>query len=370
MRLARRVTGLRERLALRALPLATYAPQPMLVTEAHEVRRPRHQVIDAHAHLGRWLTGGRAWLTPDVPALLTGMEEVGVSAMVNLDGRWGRELDLNLDRYDRAHPGRFATFCHVDWAALAGDRADQVLERSLRDSAAQGARGLKVWKDLGLQVRDGSGERVQPDDPRLDALWAAAGELGLPVLWHVADPAAFFLPVDRRNERFEELCRHPEWSHARRGPRARVLLLEALERVVARHPATSFVVAHLGAAEDLAWVRRLLERYPHVSVDIAARLAEIGRQSRAASALLTAFPDRVLFGTDTFGVLDPTAHRTHYRLLETHDEHFPYSADRVPPQGRWAISGLGLSDDVLRAVYRGNAQRLLPGLLTEGPPSR
>lgn len=342
--------------------LAAYQPRSCLVAEATEVLRPLHPVIDVHAHLGRWLTEGR-WAVPDVPAQLAAMEEVGVSSMVNLDGRWEAELEANVRRYDQAHPGRFATFCHVDWALLQQDRPEQALERSLASSADAGARGLKVWKDLGLRVRDGKDELVLPDDPRLDPLWAAAGERGMPVLWHVADPAAFFLPVDRYNERFEELSHHPDWSFAHEGPLVRQRLLAALDAVVSRHPGTSFVVAHLGAAEDLRWVRALLTARPNVSVDLSARLAEIGRQPRAAAALLTDFPTRVLFGTDTIGTIDLATHRTHYRLLETADEHFPYSDEPVPPQGRWAVDGLDLPPDVLQAVYRGGAAVLLPGLL-------
>ena len=342
--------------------LAAYQPRSSLVTQVTDVQRPLHPVIDVHTHLGRWLTNGQ-WAVADVDDLLAAMAEAGVSSMVNLDGRWGAELEANLRRYDSAHPGRFATFCHVDWEALRHARPEAALERSLLSSAAAGARGLKVWKDLGLRVRDGQGDLVLPDDPRLDALWAAAGDRGMPVIWHVADPAAFFLPVDRHNERFEELSHHPDWSFAQEGPHVRQRLLAALDTVVARHPGTSFVVAHLGAAEDLGWVRALLTARPNVSVDLSARLAEIGRQSRTSARLLTDFPTRVLFGTDTIGPIDLATHRRHYRLLETCDQHFAYSGEPVPPQGRWAVDGLDLPPDVLEAVYRRNAVALLPGLL-------
>src|SRR5918992_5208771 len=122
-------------------------------------------LIDAHNHLGRWLSPaggwiatdlaggdpGVAWAVPDVPALVELLDRCHVEAIVNLDGRWGDELEANLDRYDRAHPGRFYTFCHVDWGE------PERLVESLEASHAAGARGLKVWKDLGLSVRDGAG---------------------------------------------------------------------------------------------------------------------------------------------------------------------------------------------------------------------
>jgi predicted TIM-barrel fold metal-dependent hydrolase len=202
-----------------------------------------------------------------------------------------------------------------------------------------------------------------PDDPRLSDVWDAAGELGLPIWIHVADPLAFFEPLDATNERIEELLEHPDWWFGDRDrfpPFERII--EALEAVVAAHPHTTFIGVHVGCyAEDLVWVGRMLETYANFNVDIAARIAELGRQPRAARKLVSAHPDRVLFGTDDFPPNRET-YAIYFRFLETDDEHFPYSPDEVPPQGRWAISGLGLPDDVLRAVYAENARRLAPGI--------
>jgi predicted TIM-barrel fold metal-dependent hydrolase len=184
----------------------------------------------------------------------------------------------------------------------------------------------------------------------------------VPVLMHVADPVAFFCPVDRRNERLEELLRHPEWSyHSRRFP-AHHRLMDALETLVASHPATTFIGAHVSWAENLAWVSRMLATYANLSVDIAGRVAELGRQPRAAAALLRRHRDRVLFGSDVFPYRVEDV-RVAFRLLETADEHFAYSGSApAGSQGRWRISGLDLPEDVRQAVYRDNATRLLPGL--------
>jgi predicted TIM-barrel fold metal-dependent hydrolase len=343
------------------LLLSEYQPRSQLRVPAHSIERPRFPAIDVHNHLGRWLSEGERWMCDDVPALLALMDEAGVETMVNLDGRGDGELEANLERYDRRHPGRFATFCHVDWASLATGGSAEDLARSVARSADAGARGLKVWKDLGLGFEDDDGRLLLPDDPRLDPVWAAAAEHGLPVLIHVADPIAFFEPMDRFNERLEELVAHPEWSfHDARYPRF-WRLMEALEAIVARHPATTFIGAHVGCcAEDLAWVDRMLTDHPNFHVDISARIAELGRQPRAAAALVGAHPDRVLFGTDVFPPA-LSAYRLAYRFLETLDEHFSYMRDpQTPPStGRWAISGLGLDADVLERVYAGNARRLL-----------
>jgi len=343
------------------LRLRDYRPRPRLRLPEHLVPRASAAAIDAHAHLGRWLTEG--WAVPDVGALLGVMDACNVAAIVNLDGRWSVELEANLDRYDRAHPGRFATCAQLNWRLLTEPGSTARLVGSLRQSAAAGARGLKVWKDLGLHVRDERGDLVMPDDPRLSDVWDAAGELGIPVLIHTADPVAFFDPLDARNERLEELLQHPDWWFGDRDRFPRFeRLLDAFEGLVASHPRITFVGVHLaGNAEDLGWVGRMLDAYPNLSVDVAARIAELGRQPRAARALIEAHPDRVLFGTDE---VPPTAevYATHFRFLGTEDEHFSYSNEDVPPQGRWAISGLGLAGEVLEAVYATNARGVFPSL--------
>jgi predicted TIM-barrel fold metal-dependent hydrolase len=326
------------------------------------VTRARVAAVDAHAHLGRWLTDGR-WAVPDVPAFLALMDESNVEVVVNLDGRWGDELEANLDRYDRRHPARFVTFCQVDWALLAGTNAGDRLAASLARSVAAGARGLKVWKDLGLRVRDADGALVMPDDPRLGPLWLAAGELGVPVAIHTADPLAFFDPVDRHNERLEELLTHPDWSYADPGFPRFSALIQALETIVAGYPRTTFVGVHFGCyAEDVAWVERMLNAYPNFYIDIAARIAELGRQPRAVGSLLIRHADRVLFGTDGIPPCR-SDYAVAFRFLETADESFPYSTLDPPPTGRWQVSALDLPLEVLAQVYSENVRRLLPGLV-------
>lgn len=347
--------------SLADLRLRDYRPRTMLRVQEHRVERARFPVVDAHNHLGRWLT--EEWAAPDVGELLALMEFRNIHAIVNLDGRWDDDLEANLERYDRAHPGRFATLCQLDWREAASPGFAERLVVSLRRSRDAGAKGVKVWKDLGLHIRDDRGELLMPDDPRLSDMWDAAGELGLPIVMHLADPVAFFEPLDAVNERVEELLEHPDWWFGDRGrfpPFGRII--EALEAVVAAHARTTFIGVHVGCyAEDLAWVGRMLETYANFNVDIAARIPELGRQPRAARALITTHADRVLFGTDDFPPNGDT-YAIHFRFLETDDECFPYSPDEVPPQGRWAISGLGLPDDVLRAVYAENARRLIPGI--------
>jgi predicted TIM-barrel fold metal-dependent hydrolase len=350
------------------LRLRDWRPEPKVVLPVHPVDCARFPAIDAHNHLGRWLwhhvsDDPESWVVRDVGALVKLMDEINMRGIVNLDGHWGEDLEANLDRYDRAHPGRFATYCHVDWdeAGASGDLG-RAAAASLRASARAGARGIKVWKDLGLHVRDGRGELILPDDPRLAPLWQACAEEDIPVFIHTADPVAFFDPIDERNERYEQLLDHPDWSFAdrERFPRFE-RLMEALEGLVAANPATTIVGVHVGGySENLAWVGRMLDAYPNYHVDIAARVAELGRQPRATRYLILTHPDRVLFGIDEFPP-ERENYTIYFRFLETEDEHFPHSTEQVPEMGRWAISGLGLPDEVLRKVYSDNALRILRG---------
>jgi predicted TIM-barrel fold metal-dependent hydrolase len=346
--------------------LRDYRPQARLVLPEHPVAAARFPAIDAHCHLGLWLSrlAGRdgEWLVDEVEPWLDSMATYNVHGFVNLDGRWGEELRQNLARFDALHPDRIATFCHVDWSLLTQPSAPKALAANLADSVAAGAAGVKVWKDLGLHVRDGVGQLVLPDDERLSTMWDTAGETGTPVWWHVADPLAFFDPVDGRNEFLELLLERPDWSFA--GPQFPSFerLLDSLEAVVDAHPGTTFVAVHAGCcAEDLGRVGRMLDSYPNLHIDIAARISQLGRQPRATRELVLRHPDRVLFGTDEIPHTGES-YPTHFRFLETADEQFAHSSDDPPLMGRWAISGLDLPDDVLQRVYSGNAARLLPQL--------
>jgi predicted TIM-barrel fold metal-dependent hydrolase len=349
---------------LAELKLRDHLPRPTLRLAEHRPPRAARSAVDAHNHLGRWLADDGDWVVADVPRLLADMDALDLRAIVNLDGRWGAELEANLERYDRRYPGRFVTFCHLDWRETAAAGFGERLAHSLRRSLAAGARGLKVWKDLGLSLTDERGRLLLPDDQRLAPVWDVAAQEGVPVLIHTADPRAFFEPLDARNERLEELLANPGWSQGHLGGRHYERLLEALESLVAANPATTFIAAHMAsAAEDLDRVERWLRAYPNLFVDIAARIAELGRQPRRARDLIVRHAPRVLFGTDAFPP-SPGEYAIHFRFLETADEHFAYSLDEPPPQGRWRISGLELPDDVLDQLYSGNAARLIAGLAT------
>ncbi len=349
------------------LRLADFRPHTRLRRQLSTVVAPRLPAIDAHNHLGP-TPFSDGWDRRTAAELAAALDASNIAAIVDLDGGWGEGLRHELERWAPLGD-RVAVFAGLDYASWAegGDFGEREAAR-LREAAALGARGVKVWKLLGLRARDAAGRLVPVDDPRLDPLWATAGELDLPVTIHVADPIAFFDPLDATNERYEELQEHPDWHFWPTRPAGRPgaegfppfdEIIDGLEGVVARHPGTTFIGAHVGCApEDLARVDRMLAACPNWNVDLAARIAELGRQPYTARDLILRWPDRVLFGTDV--PPDPAAWAVYARFLETRDESFPFDPDGGPgSQGRWQIHGLGLPDDVLHAVYAGNARRLI-----------
>jgi predicted TIM-barrel fold metal-dependent hydrolase len=341
------------------LSLRDYRPRPTLVAADHTPARPRWPAIDAHNHLGP--TFGDGWDSRPLAELLERMDEAGLEALVDLDGGWGEDiLERHLDHFKAGAPDRFYHFGGIDWSQwpAQGNRFGDWAAGRLLAQVRRGAQGLKVWKNLGLQIRDDQGRLVPVDDPRLDPIWQAAAELRIPVLIHVADPVAFFQPLDETNERWEELHAHPDWQFPAPPYPAFEMIVGALARLVLRHPSTLFIGAHVGCyAENLAWVAALLDQAPNLSVDISARIAELGRQPYTARRFFLHYADRILFGTDA-GV-NPATYRIYYRFLETEDEYFSYAVSEIPRQGRWRIYGLSLPDDVLERVYHLNARRLL-----------
>ena len=340
----------------------------MLHIAETQVARARFPVIDFHTHVSP-RPGSRR---PAVPPgqLVTVMDSVNLRTMVNLTGGAGEELAATVKNFDRAFPGRFVSMTEPAWtraseAGYASWQADEIGQ-----AKSVGAVGVKILKTLGLYLRDGGpqGRLVKVDDPRFDPMWDACGRLGLPVAMHVGDPEAFFLPTDRFNERYEELSAHPDWSFSGRDFPAFKEILAARDRVFSKHPHTTFVALHVGHwAENLTAVGEMLDRFPHVHVEIGARIGELGRQPRTARRFFDRYQDRILFGTDAVPLGTETPQQVfgkelygiYYRFLETDDEYFDYAPAKVPPQGRWRIYGIELPEPILHKVYNQNAARLL-----------
>jgi predicted TIM-barrel fold metal-dependent hydrolase len=341
-----------------SLALGDYQPQPALLVRNQPVARARYPAIDMHFHLG-------SLSNVDADELVAAMDAHGIARIVNLDGGSG-ELERFTREFKDKYPDRFVMFLRPSLRALDSPNASGGLAALLHDAVNDGVRGIKITKELGLTLKDAAGRVVPIDDPRLDALWAKAGELRVPVLMHVTDPTPFFSPVDRFNERYEELRDFPDWSFFGRASAAKDTLLRQREHVLKKHPHTIFIGAHFGDnPENLAYVGRLLDTYPNYYVDIASRLPELGRQPFSAREFFVKYQNRIVFGTDGGYALKEGAWSparffgTYFEFLETRNEYFEYPLAGISKQGRWRIYGLDLPDDVLTKIYYDNAARLL-----------
>jgi len=322
--------------------------------------------VDAHVHF-----------SPDMSDLMVKIMDANqISKVVNLGILWARGIPFEegMRAFRKALGERMVYFSTPDFHDTSpgfGERMRQEFERKVH----AGVRGLKIFKELGLRHKDSNGVLIPVDDPRLDSLWAKAGELGVPVLIHVADPVAFFHPLDENNERWEELQGHPDWHFG--GPEFpdHDTLLAQRNRIIERHPDTTFIGAHLGNyPEDLAYVDACLDRYPNLYADTSARIGEIGRHpAEEARAFFIKHQDRVLFGTDLVIGWDAFGDRAqkdmtefkhlydaHWRFFETDEEQIEYPG--FPIQGRWKVDAIDLPGEVLQKLYVRNAQRLIPGV--------
>ncbi|MEM6472188.1 MAG: amidohydrolase family protein [Planctomycetota bacterium] len=352
----------------RELLLRNFRPKQKLIVPRNPMTAAAFPVVDVHTHFHYRLRGSVEALE-DFVAL---MDRNQIAVCISLDGRLGSQLDSHLKYLWPKYRDRFAVYANVNWIGNAprdnpslwpchrpgfARRTAEELEAAVK----RGVCGLKVFKRFGLQYKNPDGSLIEIDDRRWDPIWKKCGELGIPVIIHTADPAAFFDPIDETNERWEELSRHPDWSFYGDHFPSRGELLAARNRVIARHPKTQFIGAHIANnAEDLEVVGEWLDAYPNLWIEPASRIAELGRQPFTARDFLIRYQDRLLFGTD--GPWPETRLHYYWRFFETHDESFAYSEKVPPPQGLWNIYGIDLPDSVLKKLYYENASKLIPGI--------
>jgi len=354
------------------LPLEQYEPKSMLHTVETHVPRARFPLIDFHTHLtwsGELSGKDEVKLIEKPEELLPVMDRKNIHTMVDLTGGYANGLNDAIRLLQQAHPGRFIVFTEPWWSKIEHPNYPKFQADQIEAAHKAGAKGIKVLKILGLYLREHvkTGKLVAIDDRRFDPMWEAAGAMKMPVAMHISDPEAFFLPIDRFNERWEELHAHPDWSFHGKDFPSNMELQEARRRVMRRHPKTQFVCLHVADSENLAYVSECMDELPNMAVDIAARISELGRQPRASRKFFDKYQDRIVFGTDAVpkGYNTPQQvfldglYEIYYRFLETEDEYFDYAPARVPPQGRWRIYGIGLPESILQKVYRDNAARFL-----------
>jgi len=336
----------------KTLLLKDFHPKSMLHVKQTPVLRAKFPVIDMHQHVND--ARGIGERIPPAE-MVRRMDELNIKTIVILTGGWGEQLQKVMDEMVKPYPGRFVVFAQPDWSKIDDPNFSQLMVKDLDDAVRRGARGYKILKELGLGVKDKTGKLITVDDPRMDPVWEECGRLGIPVAIHIADPEAFFHPINAENERYEELNEHPDWSFY--GPQFPSFeeLLAARDRMFTKHPKTTFIVLHAGNwPENLDNVAAMMDRLPNTVIEFGAREAELGRQPRRARKLFMDYQDRVMFGTDNTPEIE--MYQNNFRWLETDDEAFDYWGS--PAQGRWTISGLNLPDKVLEKIYHVNAERI------------
>lgn len=335
-----------------------YEPVSTLRTAEHKPTRAKYPFIDVHNHQYEMDAA-------DLRQLVTQMDSLNMGIMVNLSGRGftsnaaesTKFLDKALANVQKSYPKRLAIFTNINFADLGEPGWTEKAVTLLEEDVKKGARGLKIYKSLGFNVKDNQGKRVQVDDPRLDPIWAKCGQLGVPVLIHTADPKSFWDPMDRFNERWLELKTHPGRKRSDTNPVGFEQLIAEQHNVFRKHPKTTFINAHMGwYPNDLVKLDSLMRVFPNMMLEIGAVIAELGRQPRAARAFFEKHQDRILFGKDSWV---PAEYATYFRVLETADEYFPYHKKY---HAFWRMYGMALPDEVLKKVYYKNALRIIPGL--------
>lgn len=359
------------------LALKDFQPISMLKVPETKIEKAKFPVIDVHTHVymypslpGKDVGAVAAQIPPEqVDQIVRWMDELNIQVMINSTGGTGENLQRTIEGLIKRHPGRFLAMTEPSWTRINEPGYPEWQAEEIARAKKAGAVGIKILKILGLYLREKltEGPLIKVDDPRFDPMWEMAGKLGMPVSIHTSDPDAFFTPADNHNERWEELGNHPDWSFYDKDYPTKPELLAARNRVIERHPKTTFIGYHVANhPEDLAEVASWLDKYPNLHVEIGARLGELGRQPYTARKFFLKYADRIMFGTDATPNADaypqqdlkPAMYRIYFRFLETWDEYFDYSPAPTPPQGRWRIYGIGLPDDVLRKVYHNNAAKL------------
>lgn len=326
-----------------------YEPESTLVVPENPVTSAKFPFVDAHNHQWR-----QRMTAENVDQVVKDMDDLNMAVMVNLSGSNGDELKEVIAKSKARYPDRFAIFANPSYDGIDDPGYPERTAAQFEADVKAGAQGLKIFKNLGMYVFDPLG-RVRVDDPRLDPLWAKAGELGVPVLIHVGDPAQFWLPHDKFNERWLELKQRPR--RKRDGDPSFDQLIKEQVNVYRKHPNTTFIVAHfMWLANDLDQLAAYLDELPNIVVEMGAIIYDPGRQPRHAAKFFEKYQDRILMGKDTWA---PEEYYTYFRVLETEDEYFPYYRKR---HAFWRLYGLGLSDEILKKVYYKNAMRVIPGI--------
>ena len=320
--------------------------------------------IDAHVHY-----------VGDHPESVAALERLdlklfNVCVVHGAEEDW-RELGSRYRGLTEEHPERFFWCTSFDLPDFEPDYAECIIAGLERDFAL-GALACKFWKNIGMEIRKPSGEFLLIDDPLFDPIYEYLTKVSRPALMHIAEPLACWQPLDEKNGHFGYYSKHPEWHMYGRSefPSHRDLI-DARDRVLARHPKLRLIGAHLGSLEyDVREVAKRLEMYPNLAVDSSARTHDLALQdSGTVREFFIKYRDRVLFGTDIVqresrSSLSAEERQGQLSALEGRylDTFRYYESGSAMTIRGIATKGLALSSAVLDRFYHLNAAIWYPGL--------
>lgn len=343
------------------MDIEEYSPISTLIVPSNPKTKSKFPFIDVHSH---------HWNMPimNLENLTQEMDSLNMVFQINLSGSGlavfsgNQELmNLNLSKsinnIKENFPERFGVFVNVDLSKIGRKNFREDTEKNLENAAKLGAIGLKIYKNLGLNLKDGKGNRVKVDDDRLQFIWEKCAQLGFPVLIHSGEPIAFFDDIDKFNER---------WLHARQRPSSfrpsdkypsfNEVMSEQYN-MFKKNPNTIFINAHLGwYGNNLEKLDSQLNDLPNVYTEFGAVINELGRQPVSARKFFVKHQDKILFGKDNY---NKEEYFLYFQVLETNDEYIEYFRKR---HGLWRLYGLNLPDSILKKVYHENALKIFPSI--------
>jgi predicted TIM-barrel fold metal-dependent hydrolase len=347
------------------MDIEEYSPKSSLVVEENPRNSAKFPFVDVHSH---------QWKMPvmDFTNLIAEMDSLNMGYMINLSGSGfaafaGNQklMDITLTESlenvkKQGVSNRFGVFVNVDFDKIDDKDFAKNNVEIIKNAVAQGVIGLKVYKNLGLNLKDNSGERVKVDDKRLNPIWKICGELNIPILIHSGEPSPFFDHIDKHNERFLHARQKPQsFRNSDEYPSFDEVMQEQYN-MFKNNPNTTFINAHLGwYGNDLDKMSAQLDDLTNVYTEIGAVIAELGRQPIRARKFFVEHQDRILFGKDTY---KKSEFDVYFRILETNDEYFDYYRKR---HAHWKMYGLNLPDSILKKVYYKNARKLFPNIPLE-----
>jgi uncharacterized protein len=327
--------------------LKDYKPKSIYKIPITQVPKAKFAVIDMHSH-------PYAKTPQEITEWVRNMDEVGVEKTMILAMATGEKFSEIYRKYS-AHPDRFEVWCGFDYTSYDQPGFSARAVKALEQCHDIGARGVGELHDKGkgLSSSTVTANGMHPDDERMDPLFERCGQLGMPVSIHVADPIWMYQPMDNTND---GLMNAYHWRLDNQPGIVNLSgMVDILERTVKKHANTVFIACHFANLDyDLTRLGQVLDAHPNLYADIAARYAETAPIPRFTAKFYEKYADRLVYGTDMG--FDKPMYQITFRILETDDEHF-YEKEQFGYH--WSLNGFGLSDEILRKVYRENAEKLL-----------